>query len=198
MILCVRAGSQGERAADKLNQFKTSRDSPGSVVLPRKEVKPPVEPCIIDFIKSHRREVWEIDDSDQTTATCLLCMASLKEKKEKDPEGICARKRTRQLYANDIAAATTKVNLSGRAALWRLAEHEELQEHLINLVESNRIRDIKKIPDELWRHSSFVCRGINLSNRRAVALAAIHVGGCLGMSAVAAFSRRSSFSIVPT
>jgi len=133
-----------------------------------------------------------------TVATCLLCTASLKKKKDDEKKTRDTKKRNRQRYANDIAAATMTVNLSGRAALFALSQHEDTKEHLTNLVQSERLQDKKTIPSELWRHSSFVCSGINLSNRRAVGLAANHVGGCLGMSAVAAFSRRSSFSIVPT
>jgi hypothetical protein len=198
--LCVRAGSQGERAADKLNQSKPSRDSPGSVVLLRKEVPPhqrlhpppQLEPCLIDFIKSHRRGVWKIEDSDQTTATCLLCTAAHDER-QKSFQAVknFNKRKARFLYANETAAVSLTLNLIGRAALYRLDDHEESKEHLKNLVHSQRLDKHQKVPDELWRHTSFVCAGINLTYRKAVGLAAYNVGGCLGMSAVAAFSRRS-------
>ena len=193
--LCVRAGSQGERAADKLNQSKPSRNSPGSMVLLRKEVPrpPPVEPSLIGFIESHRRGVWKIEDSDQTTATCLLCTAAHAERQkllqaEKDFHN---KRKARLLYANQSTASTLTLNLIGRAALYRFDVHEGSKEHLTNLVQSEHFGKHQTVPDELWRHTSFVCGGISLTDRKAIGLAATNVGGCLGMSAVAAFSRSS-------
>jgi hypothetical protein len=151
-------------------------------------VPPPVEPCLIDFMKTHRSGVWQISgDPCATIATCVLCTAALEEREILVDPDRHARKRKERL----ACAVSLTLNLSGRAALWQLHAHESSSEHLGNLMKSEGRLDTKRvIPNELWRNSSFRCAGIKLSTLRAIALSANHVGGCLGMSAVAAFSRR--------
>lgn len=157
------------------------------MVLLRKKA-PTVEPSFIDFIRSHRKGVWEIEDSDQTTAKCLLCTAAHDERQNSIAK-ISKKRLAREVYA--ASAVSLTLSLIGRAALYRFEQHEGSKQHLTNLVHARRLEQHQKIPDELWKNISFVCAGINLSSHKAVGLEAYHVGGCLGMSAVAAFSRRS-------
>ena len=160
-----------------------------SVVLPRKRVPPPqVEASLIDFMKTHRSGVWKIsEDSYATTATCVLCAAAAEERAATIPNGKQYRKRKERLAYNVSLA----LKLNGPAALWGLHQHEVSLEHIANLHNSEvRHNNHRPIPDELWRNSSFICGGINFSTVQAIGLEAYHVGGCLGMSAVAAFSRR--------
>ena len=134
--------------------------------------------------------MWKIEDSDQTSAICLLCTAAHDERQKST--SVQPRKRSsRMVYADAEYERSRILSLIGRAALFRFDDHEKSKEHLTNLVYSQKIKNQQDIPDELWRHSSFVCAGVNLIYHKASGLEVNQVGGCLGMSAVAAFSIRS-------
>lgn len=136
--------------------------------------------------------MWKIEDSDQTSATCLLCTAARDEKQKSTSVQPRKMKRSARLaYQAAEGERSRTLSLIGRAALFRFDDHERSKEHLTNLVYSQQFKNQQDIPDELWRHSSFVCAGVNLFYHKASGLEVTQVGGCLGMSAVAAFSIRS-------
>jgi hypothetical protein len=149
-------------------------------VLPRTSLPKPVHAELLEFMRTSRREVWNItEDSSGTLAHCLVCSRR-----------VAAEAKKKVRARNSAFQRGMYVNLNGKAALWRIKEHETSQLHVAAVSDARFRQILVPIPRTVHDDEYFRCNGIDLAEPNANGLSAYQVGGCLGMCGVSTFSRR--------